>query len=241
MANYNKETGLYEPGVIYELRYFENNQWTPFYVGESYKPDDRLKSHQGAGRNATDESTIVYNTIKHFNDAGIVWNMFTVEHYGIDGPTDREDEHIMKLLLQGITLTNEKKGNANWFNNMQAEAKDMRHRNITSYRKYREVISQEERKARLVKRQEKWIRDHAIDRIYKLEVKIYHKHYNTKKEMQSWSTNELINKRRRYINKLLEKRNKIQKETRTAEILTKIRESQKREWLKTNKLLGDNK
>ena len=241
MANYNKQTGLYDPGVIYELRYCQDDCWTAFYVGESYKPEERLRSHQGSGRNATDESTVVYNTIKQFNEANIKWDMFVVEHYGVEGPTDREDEHIMKLLLQGVTLANEKKGNANWLKNIQADAKEMQKRNMTSYRKYKEVITQEQRQHRLVQRQEKWIKEHHIDRIYVLEKTVYHKHYQTKKEMRDWQIGKLISMRRRLIVKLRDKRKKFHKNRTTAEVLAELRKIQEQRWLETGQLLGADK
>jgi hypothetical protein len=58
------------------------------------------------------------------------------------------DEHIMMLLRQGTILTNEKKGNASWMADRQREAADMVHRNITSYKQYREVITQEQANAK---------------------------------------------------------------------------------------------
>jgi hypothetical protein len=143
------DTDLFEPGCIYELQVCVDGEWYAFYVGETTDPDRRLAEHQWAARNATESSTLVYRTIKQqFEPAGCEWRMQPVHAYGAEGPEDAEDEHIMMLLRQGVTLTNEKKGNANWMTQRVAEAANMVERNITSYKKYREVITQEQANAR---------------------------------------------------------------------------------------------
>lgn len=143
------DTSLYEPGIIYELQVCVDDAWYAFYVGETTDPDRRLSEHQWAAKNATESSTLVYRTIhQQFEPAGCAWRMQPVHHYGAEGPEDAEDEHIMMLLRQGVTLTNEKKGNAVWMTQRIAEAQDMVQRKITSYRKYREVITQEQATAK---------------------------------------------------------------------------------------------
>ena len=142
-------TDLFEPGYIYELQVCVDGEWYAFYVGETTDPDRRLSEHQWAAKNATESSTLVYRTIsQQFEPAGCEWRMIPVHEYGAEGPEDAEDEHIMMLLRQGTTLTNEKKGNAVWMQTRVREAQDMVHRKITSYRKYREVIDQEAANAR---------------------------------------------------------------------------------------------
>lgn len=145
-------TELFEPGCIYELQVCVDGAWHPFYVGETTNADRRLAEHQWAAKNATESSTLVYRTIKHqFEPAGCEWRMMKVHEYGAEGPEAGEDEHIMMLLRQGVTLTNEKKGNATWMTTRVAEAQDMVQRNITSYREYRQVIDQEAANARHAK------------------------------------------------------------------------------------------
>jgi len=139
------DTDLFEPGCIYELQVCVDGEWYAFYVGETTDPDRRLSEHQWAAKNATESSTLVYRTIaQQFEPAGCVWRMMPVHEYGTEGPEDAEDEHIMMLLRQGTTLTNEKKGNAAWMTQRVREAQDMVQRKITSYKKYREVITQEQ-------------------------------------------------------------------------------------------------
>lgn len=149
MAKRNDATGEFEPGIIYELQVEVDGAWYAFYVGETTDPDRRLREHQWAAAHATESSTLVYRTIKQqFEPAGCAWRMLPVHTYGTAGPEDAEDEHIMMLLRQGTTLTNEKKGNANWMAERQQEAEDMVRRKITSYKTYRAVITQEQANAR---------------------------------------------------------------------------------------------
>lgn len=145
MAKKIENTDQFEPGCIYELQVCVDGEWYAFYVGETTDPDRRLAEHQWAAKNATEASTQVYRTIKfQFEPAGCAWRMIPVHEYGSEGPEAGEDEHIMMLLRQGVTLTNEKKGNANWMTQRVAEAQDMVRRNITSYKKYKEILSQEQ-------------------------------------------------------------------------------------------------
>lgn len=149
MAKRIEGTDLFEPGIIYELQVCVDDTWYAFYVGETTDPDRRLAEHEWAAKNATEASTLVYRTIsQQFEPAGCAWRMQPVHHYGAEGPEDAEDEHIMMLLRQGVTLTNEKKGNAAWMTQRVAEAADMVARGITSYKKYREVITQEQANAK---------------------------------------------------------------------------------------------
>lgn len=149
MAKRISDTDQFEPGCIYELQVQVDGEWYAFYVGETTNTDRRLGEHQWAAKNATEASTPVYRTIKYqFEPAGCAWRMQPVHEYGAEGPEDAEDEHIMMLLRQGVTLTNEKKGNATWMHTRVAEAQDMVRRNITSYREYKQVITQEQLNAR---------------------------------------------------------------------------------------------
>lgn len=147
----------YEPGIIYDLGAFDGASRTPFYVGETSNGPQRLAEHRRAGRRIGDDptSTIVYQTIKALDDAGIEWDMRVLAEYGPEGPTDLEDEWIMNHLVSGYKLANMKKGNANWMTERMTAAADMRVRNITSYRRYRAIITQED----LDKKHEKWLRE----------------------------------------------------------------------------------
>lgn len=133
----------YEPGIIYALCYDD----TPFYVGETHKPDQRLRDHQSLGRNPPPDAETKYQFINHLNQAGIAWHMMTLVEYGSEGPEAQEDECIMALLVEGYTLTNEKKGNANWMAERQAVAQDMRERGIRSYREYQQVMAEDAQQA----------------------------------------------------------------------------------------------
>jgi len=148
----------YAPGVIYDLGALGNGIRVPFYVGETSNADKRLAEHRRAGRDANDDSTKVYQTIKDLDNAGIEWDMKVLAEYGEEGPTDLEDEWIMNHLYAKIKLRNMKKGNANWEAERVAAAADMRKRKITSYRQYKKIITQEE----LDKKHAEWIREQEI-------------------------------------------------------------------------------
>ena len=148
----------YAPGVIYDLGAIDNGNRIPFYVGETSNAEQRLTEHQRAGRAADQHSTVVYQTIKELDNAGIEWTMEVLAEYGSEGPTDLEDEWIMNHLVAGIKLANMKKGNANWMTESQTAAADMRNRNITSYRQYRKVITQED----LDKKHAEWLREQEL-------------------------------------------------------------------------------
>jgi len=147
---YNETTQTYEPGVIYELRCYINDEWHAFYVGETTNKERRLAQHRS---NTVQGETAVYEFIREaLIPNKIIWDMFEIETYGTEGPTDREDECIMNLLYDNVKLKNMKKGNANWMQERERTATDMRKRGISSYRKYRDVLSLEEKQA-------KWLAD----------------------------------------------------------------------------------
>lgn len=129
----------YEPGVIYELVYND----VPFYVGETTDMDRRLNEHEACGRDPVKNTETKYQFIAALNSAGLEWSMRKVCEYGDEGPEALEDEHIMSLLYDGITLTNEQKGNANWMTERQAVAADMRERGIRSFHEYRKIVALE--------------------------------------------------------------------------------------------------
>lgn len=129
----------FEPGVIYALVYAD----TPFYVGETTDPERRLGEHRTNGRNPQPDAETKYQFIKHLNDAGIEWSMEILTEYGSEGPEALEDELMMAFLVEGYTLTNEKKGNANWMAERVAVADDMRARGIHSFKEYQEIIKAE--------------------------------------------------------------------------------------------------
>lgn len=151
----------YEPGVIYDLGFIVDGKRTPFYVGETSNPEQRLKDHKRAGKNATNESTLVYQTINAFNKAGIEWTMEILAEFGSEGPTDLEDEWIMHHLYKGYKLCNMKKGNANWLSERENVASDMRRRGISSFRKYREVLSAEAKQAEADRKHARWMKEEA--------------------------------------------------------------------------------
>jgi hypothetical protein len=129
----------FEPGVIYELRYGD----TPFYVGETTDPDRRHAEHIYGGNSATVDSETKYQFINQLNSLGIEWTLKVVNQYGSEGPEALEDEHMMALLVDGYSLTNERKGNANWMAERLAVADDMRARGIRSYKQYKETVENE--------------------------------------------------------------------------------------------------
>lgn len=139
----DKVTG-FEPGYIYELRFSMGGEHFPFYVGETTDPDRRLGEHQYGARNADSDSEAKYQFIATALDANsIPWTMVPVIEYGSEGPEALEDEHMMKLLVDGYELTNAKKGNANWMAERVAVADDMRARDIRSFKEYTALIAAE--------------------------------------------------------------------------------------------------
>jgi hypothetical protein len=147
-------------GIIYELRANIDDEWHPFYVGQTNNAKRRIGEHRNDAKNATDESTLVYRNIKtHLNANDIEWNMFEVDEFNENSPADLEDEHIVRLLLEGAKLWNSKKGSPNWLADRQAAADDMRVRGVTSYRKYREILSLEEHNRQIMEQNEQRIQE----------------------------------------------------------------------------------
>lgn len=144
------EDGTYQPGIIYELRCKIEDAWHPFYVGETISISQRIGQHRVSAKYADEESTLVYRFIHDYLDANnIEWDLFEVGQYDEQGPEALEDEHIMKLLVEGVSLKNSKKGNANWMTERMAVADDMRKREITSYSLYKQVLTYEEQQRRV--------------------------------------------------------------------------------------------
>lgn len=158
--DHNGEFAHYAPGIIYDIGVIDpvTKDRTPFYVGETSDPEERLKAHKRAGKNADDESTLVYQTIRACDNAGVEWTMKELVAFGQEGPTDLEDEWIMKHLYSGYKLKNMKKGNANWMAEREACAADMRRRSISSFRKYKETLSIEEKAAEAARKHAEWMR-----------------------------------------------------------------------------------
>lgn len=234
MAKFDKQTNSYLPGVIYELRYYQDGVWTPFYVGETSDKKQRISSHQSMAKNATDDSQSVYKAAFAFNNANIIWDMVVVDNYGSEGPTDKEDEHIMSLLLQHIPLTNEKKGNAKWMERMQQEAREMKTLGMTSYRKFRK----HKEKKSVEEKHNKWVEDHKREKHIKNIVKIWYKRgqdYDIKRrkaDLKSKSLDELYTYRLGCILLYKEQRKKdaderiaiIKREKQKAELFAKMEE-----------------
>lgn len=157
-----------KPGVIYELRCKIEDEWHPFYVGETSNPDNRFNQHKLASITG---DTLVYKFIREqLTPAEIEWELFVVQEYPAGAADDLEDEHIMKLLQQGILLKNMKKGNSNWLQNMMEMANDMTKRSINSYREYRkikEAESLEELTLKAEEKHKKWLHEEAVERMKK--------------------------------------------------------------------------
>ena len=144
------EDGTYQPGIIYELRCKIEDAWHPFYVGETISITQRIGQHRVSAKYADEESTLVYRFIHDYLDANnIEWDLFEVGQYDEQGPEALEDEHIMILLVEGVSLKNSKKGNANWMTERMAVADDMRKREITSYSLYKQVLTYEEQQRKV--------------------------------------------------------------------------------------------
>lgn len=155
-----------KPGVIYELRCCINNEWYPFYVGETTDPKSRLNQHRIAS--VTGE-TLVYKFIREMLlPDNIEWGLFIVQEYPAGSPDDLEDEHIMKLLLEGVRLKNMKKGSKNWMTEMLKTCEEMKKRNLTSYREYRKIREQEtidEMTKKAEERHKRWLFEESVERM----------------------------------------------------------------------------
>jgi len=163
IIRHNGEFSHYEPGIIYDIGVIDpqTNTRIPFYVGETCDPEGRLLAHKRAGRNADDSSTLVYQYIKLLDENNLIWTMETLAKFEQEGPTDLEDEWIMRYLYDGCQLKNMKKGNANWMAEREAAASDMRKRGINSFRKYKEVLSVEEKQAEADRKHAEWLQYQA--------------------------------------------------------------------------------
>lgn len=161
IIRHNGEFSHYEPGIIYDIGVIDPQTDTriPFYVGETCDPDGRLLAHKRAGKNADDSSTLVYQYIKLLDENNLKWTMETLAKFEQEGPTDLEDEWIMRHLYDGCKLKNMKKGNANWMAEREACATDMRVRGINSFRKYKEVLSVEQQQAEADRKHAEWMRE----------------------------------------------------------------------------------
>ena len=150
-------TDQFEPGIIYELRCCIDNEWHAFYVGETINAASRKSQHSVAGKSNT---RLVYQFIREsLEPNNIAWDLFPVEQYGSEGPTDLEHEHIMGLLHDGVRLRNMKKGSDVWMQNQIAIATDMHTRGIRSYRKYQHTLSLEAQERTAAAKQVKWMAD----------------------------------------------------------------------------------
>ena len=211
----NGEFAHYAPGIIYDIGVVHptTNVRTPFYVGETSDPEERLKAHKRAGKNADDESTLVYQAIRACDNAGAEWTMKALVEFGQEGPTDLEDEWIMKHLYSGYRLKNMKKGNANWMAEREACAADMRKRSISSYRKYKETLSIEEKAAEADRKHAEWMRQEAA---------------RTEKEVLQARAEEV--RRQIEIEMAARRAEQVRKETETAERMAKIKAEAAIKW-----------
>ena len=130
----NKD-GSFIPGVIYELGAYDGDDFYPFYVGESTHPAERLEQHRYAAH--TGRELLLYDYMRELHKLGYTTHMKLVEDYDEKGPADKEDEHIMNLLLQDFTLQNMKKGSAAWMDNMLATKDKMKATGHTSLREFK--------------------------------------------------------------------------------------------------------
>jgi hypothetical protein len=153
----------YEPGIIYDLGFYdpETNTRNPFYVGETTNHKIRLDRHKQEGKNPKPDAEDKYHFIKQLNDRDLKWDMKELGTYGNDGPADLEDEWVMKYLFDGITLTNMVRGSDRWIKNMEDRDKvsaDMKQRGISSYKKYKEILTEEEREIQRLAKHAEWMR-----------------------------------------------------------------------------------
>jgi len=133
--NSNGELAYYEHGVIYDLGEYDpiTNIRSPFYVGETLNMDGRADAHRREGKNATADSTDVYQHIKSLDQASIKWDAKELVKFGDEGSTDQEAEWIYKHLYDGYKLQNMKKGNS-WAISAKVDLEEMRKLGISSRR-----------------------------------------------------------------------------------------------------------
>lgn len=153
--NDNKPLGTL-PGVIYVLKHSDTH--IPFYVGETGDLDQRIKTHRSCVK--PDSSQLVYKSIyKWYGKDDTKWYIEEVLPYGKEGPIDLENEVIMELLVNNITLTNMKKGSMIWLQQALLDADEMRVRGLTSYRKLIELRSVEAMQAEADLEHLRWLED----------------------------------------------------------------------------------
>lgn len=191
-----------KPGYIYELRCKINDEWHPFYVGETTNPSNRFSQHRIA---SVTGDTLVYKFIREMLlPSEIEWGLFIVQEYPAGSADDLEDEHIMTLLQQGILLKNMKKGNKNWMENMMNIAEEMNKRNLTSYREYRKIKEQEtleQMTKEADEKHKKWLHQQAVERMKKdtrakraIDVEMERKRHELAKANVSIILNSIKNK-----------------------------------------------
>lgn len=129
------EDGTFMPGVIYELGFATEDEWFPFYVGETTNADVRIAQHRSSAKTGT--QLLVYDFMREVVSCNLVTELAIIDSYGEDGPADLEDEHIMVHLLNGIKLQNQKKGSAVWMKNMLATKDKMMSSGHTSLREFK--------------------------------------------------------------------------------------------------------
>jgi len=159
MAKRNND-GTFVPGVIYELGVAGDN-WVPFYVGESHDANCRINGHISATKKS---QTDVYIHTRSLDAAGIAWVLKVIDNYGIEGPTDKEHDHIIRNINLGFKLKNMKKGNQHWMEQMERDAADMKKLGMTSYsgyKKYVKILEDAERQKRLDERHARWAKEAA--------------------------------------------------------------------------------
>lgn len=165
----------YEPGIIYDLGFYdpETNIRYPFYVGETTNKVQRYKTHIREGVSPAPDAEDKYHFIKQLNDRNLKWDIQDLAAYGNEGPADLEDEWVMKYLFDGITLTNMVRGSDRWIKNMEDREKvsaDMKRRGISSYRKYKEILTDEERERQRQEKHAEWLRQEEAKK-YKEHLK----------------------------------------------------------------------
>jgi hypothetical protein len=127
--------GTYQAGVIYQLGVYIEDEFLEFYVGETTNADIRLAAHRGCAK--AGRELLVYDFIRQLSDLGVETEMLIVDSYGDEGPADLEDEWIMKSLLNGVKLQNQKKGSKAWMDNMIETSRRMKEAGYTSLRKFK--------------------------------------------------------------------------------------------------------
>lgn len=213
--------GTFKPGIIYELRVHLDGVWAPFYVGETTRPRERRAEHNAGARNA--DERVVYDTIRVFNDNQIEWDLFQVDRYGAEGPTDMEDEHVMNCVLKNYWLANMQKGNSAWVEARKAEAEQMKITGYTSVREYRKAKAKWDSDAELAKtvaKQAQWVEE--VARAEKLTA--------SQKKMKDYIANASKEVQTKKAEQEERKRLKSERARQYAEELAALRKKQEAEW-----------